>query len=484
MSESGKEWLLGLPGHTEFIALEEVVRLVMGGQLRETDLVKRIGEPWRAASEIPKLAAFFREAAGAAGSPGPITSIHAPQEPPRSASEILKAESPLRQSLLDRLAEIKAAPAPGRSDDSPPAPPRAEAPGPAGLKPMVAKYFSPSDLIRAASLSFEPRRLAVAGLLLVPLSTAWSVAGYLESIAGAGWLQGFLFLLAACLLLLGLSVTLTALAFVTRRQLEGVEYRVSGALEFAGINLLGALAYPVLALIPSLVALGLLWLLGLVRDSSTATAGALKVVFIVPMLLAFVAAGGAILYQLASLYVPAAMAVEGRDFRGALASVRSHLGHQAGRVVLHWLIVTVSAGVISAVCLGLTHLTLSLPDLVFGVPAGKEARAAYEVWRESGPALALYSGFAWGLGATLPVSLLSTLGVLSYLALRHPVTAPLASGRMDDTGFGDLQKTPRPAVSPMEATHPSDSRPASTTIRPPESREFPPQPPGPGGSAG
>src|SRR6185295_7561327 len=54
-----KEWMLGIPGHNELVALDDVLLLVRGGQLRPTDLVKKLGEPWRAANEVTELAPHF-----------------------------------------------------------------------------------------------------------------------------------------------------------------------------------------------------------------------------------------------------------------------------------------------------------------------------------------------------------------------------------------------------------------------------------------
>src|SRR5579872_2240235 len=56
-----KEWMLGIPGHNELVSLDAVLLLVRGGQLRPTDLVKKLGEPWRAANEVADLAPHFTD---------------------------------------------------------------------------------------------------------------------------------------------------------------------------------------------------------------------------------------------------------------------------------------------------------------------------------------------------------------------------------------------------------------------------------------
>ena len=45
-----KEWMPGLPGHKDWLTLEDILQLVGSGQLRSTDLVKKQGESWRTAN--------------------------------------------------------------------------------------------------------------------------------------------------------------------------------------------------------------------------------------------------------------------------------------------------------------------------------------------------------------------------------------------------------------------------------------------------
>jgi hypothetical protein len=143
-------------------------------------------------------------------------------------------------------------------------------------------------------------------------------------------------------------------------------------------------------------------------------------------------------------------------------------------VVLHWLIVTVAVGVISLVSVGLATVALHLPDLVWEQRVG---------WNGNlGVLLALYAGLAYGLGLTLPFSLLSTLGALSYVSLRHPVAAQLPLSPPDETGHGEF--VPPPPLSPMEATQPAEARPpsglaapaAGATTAPPSAESKPPAP--------
>src|SRR5688500_18224650 len=100
-----KEWMLGLPGHNEVVTLDDVLLLVKGGALRPTDLVKKLGEPWRAANEVPELTAHFggtapaappkekprpepsRESARKTVYPPPRITSRAEVKPPPSASD-------------------------------------------------------------------------------------------------------------------------------------------------------------------------------------------------------------------------------------------------------------------------------------------------------------------------------------------------------------------------------------------------------------
>jgi hypothetical protein len=246
------------------------------------------------------------------------------------------------------------------------------------------------------------------------------------------------------------------LAYLTRRQLEGKEYAVSELVAYGIANLKTALLYPVLAMFPSLVALGILWLLGALRNVGPGIASALRVAYIIPMFFAFLAVIGSLLFQLASMYIPAAAATEGEPFTGAVHAAWSNVRRQWGRVVLHWLIVTVAFGVIAFVCVELSVLTARLPEQIFPNPSDPRIWAS---WYQFERLFVLYEGLALGLGLTLPVSLFATLGTLSYLSLRHPASEQLSPAPMDETSGIGIQGS-RSGSSPMEATQPGETRPA------------------------
>jgi len=532
-----KEWMLGIPGHNELVTLDQVLLLVRGGQLRPTDLVKKLGEPWRAANEVGDLASHFTDGA-------PPTSSRPPAEPiPLKPSETARGGEPIR-STTDRVPRQMGGKTPDSSKSVPkikdPAPKAAEekpaedrapirsitsrippatssikeppkeapreaakaptppAPAPAvredvkaetkratvkdadadktdkisarsvarrelpkpppkpqpKIEPMAPKYYSPVDMLRCASFAFEPKRL----LFSMPVSAlmiVWFIGMYLGKAQG-GTSEILMSVVFTLILVFGLALLLIGLAFVTRRQLEGREYYFPEVLHYAVKSAVTGVVYPALSLVPSILSVGVLFLFRLLRNKSPGAAAALKIGYVFPMIFAFVAVLGALVYQLASMYVPAAAAVEGEGAWPSIQQAWNHLRRQWGRVVLHWLIVTVAFGVISAVFLGLAFFATELPELVFGVT---EDAAVMEAWAQFSGLKAIYNGLAYGVGMLLPISLLSTLGMLSYLSLRLPAGAQLSPSPMDDTS--GIQVGARGTRSPMESTNPSETRPAA-----------------------
>lgn len=518
-----KEWMLGLPGHNQVVRLEDVVLLVKGGQLRPTDLVKKLGQPWRAANETPELIPYFqpepsrRPSATAppapasparGGDPARSTTGSVPKaDRPRSVSpptSRIPARPPTARATarVERKPSTTAVPRP--SETAPPASASKEAPpaepGPEStdvpvlaktapparepsrpvpkpperprpvLEPMVGKYFSPVDLLRSASFAFEPLKLVLSAAFALPLATLLSVVFFLGRDARPGPAQA-LAVGGAGVVVFGLALALTALAYVTRRQIEGREYTIAEVLGYAKGQIRTAFLYPVLVLLPSGLALGVLWLLRFVRNASGGAAAALKALYGVPMVFAGIAVLGVFVYQIASMYVPAAAAVEGKGLAGSVQAAWTHMRHQWGRVVLHWLIVTVAFGVIAAVCLGLAALALELPEFVFGDPLAEGGVAVGEAWSRFDALFALYQGLAFGFGLTLPLSLLATLGTLSYLSLRHPASAPVGPSAFEETSGVALQAAAGLTPAPAEATLPAETRPAppdATRPAPPE----------------
>lgn len=526
-----KEWMLGIPGHNELCNLDQVLLLVRGGSLRPTDLVKKLGEPWRAANEVSELAPHFASA--------PPPPSYAPVEPiplkpneaqrgepirsttdritktgggkiPDSSKSIQKVDArgepvakssapapapaaeaqrgePIRTTTA-RVATVSSPPKAEAKSSPPQPPPPAPAPkeekkpdvpkgdpkgdtavrsarkpilpkpvskAPPTLEPMVQRYYSPVDMLRCASFAFEPKKLLYCAPSVL-LMTIWFV-GMNRSGWGAagGVIEGVIYIIFMATLVFGLAVHLTALAFVSRRQLEGRDYYVGEVVQYTTKSAASALVYPIAALSPSLLSLLILYLLGLARNRSTGMASTLRIGFLIPMIFAFVTVLGALIYQIASMYVPAAAAIEGEGLSGSARHVWNYVKRQWGRVVLHWLIVTVAFGVISAVCLGLAYYALQLPDMVFGVPDATIAQS----WNQFEGIQAVYRGIAYGLGMILPLSLLSTLGMLSYLSLRTPAGAQLSPSPMDDTS-GIAMASMSGSRPPGESTNPADTRPA------------------------
>lgn len=499
-----KEWMLGLPGHNELIKLDDVALLIRGGSLRSTDLVKKLGEPWKAAGEMPELESVFEEA-DAAGQAARAAKAAAPSADTRRATttdRASKSQSKPAESTRVSKPEVRPVPPPARPAEpasvkpvtarieAPPAKaepaavakPEEKTPPPVKpaekqarterikrevpkaprrvvvrIPPMVGKYYSPVDLLRSASLAFEPKKLLIALMAAVPLAIAGSL-GMAPRDEGPAAI--ILPLVALLILLFGLAFILTALAYVTRRQLEGEPYTLSEVIHWVGSNVVTAAVYPAV-MAPSGVAFAGLWALGLLRNRSTGVASFLKIAYFIPMLLSFVALLGIFVFQLGSMYIPAAGAVEGSGMSGTLRFAWNHVRRQWGRVVLHWLIVTVACGVITFVCLGIASLAVELPQFVFGPPPINDP-AIGEAWNNFAPLFLVYRGIAFGLGLVLPVSLLSTLGCLSYLAMRHPASAALAAeGGMDETSGAMVSPgSGRGSSGLLEATQPAETRPA------------------------
>jgi len=106
-----KEWMLGIPGHNELVSLEAVLLLVRGGQLRPTDLVKKLGEPWRAANEVTDLAQHFSDVPGQAIPKAVETVPPKPAESPRSSEPI--------RSTTDKVPRMQGGKAPDSSKSFP-----------------------------------------------------------------------------------------------------------------------------------------------------------------------------------------------------------------------------------------------------------------------------------------------------------------------------------------------------------------------------
>jgi hypothetical protein len=528
-----KEWMLGIPGHNELVNIDQVLLLVRGGSLRPTDLVKKLGEPWRAANEVSELAPHFSGVPPAAqGRPPqsdsvPLKANEARQgEPIRSTTDrVARTTSKIPDSTksmpkIDARSESNAVkPASKPIEEKPPdppkpseekspirtttarvatlsAPPKAEVKPPhleekkeekkprnegentdkisarnqrkrelpkpppkqePKIEPMVGKYYSPVDMLRSASFAFEPKKLLFCFPVVV-LMIIWSIGMHRSgSGTGGGVFEGVLFILFMAILVFGFALILTGLAFVSRRQCEGRDYYFGEVVHYTTKSAVTALVYPVVALVPSLVSLGILYLLGLAVNRSASMASTLKIGFILPMIFALITVLGALVYQVASMYVPAAAAVEGEGLSGSIRHAWDYVRRQWGRVVLHWLIVTVAFGVISAVCLGLSYFAIRLPEWLWDIE--RKDITIQNAWNQFAGLKAFYDGLAYGLGMMLPVSLLSTLGTLSYLSLRHPAGAQLSPSPMDDTS-GIAIGAMRGSHGPGESTNPSDTRPA------------------------
>lgn len=322
-----REWMLGLQGHQDLVSLDEVVLLIRGGQLRETDMVRRGEEPWRNAGEIADLQPFFRGETPKA-------------MPPGETDTLLQPSSTETHALPE-------------------------------VEPMLAKYFSPTDLLRAMTYALAPRKLLVSALIAVPAMVA---PVYLR-----WWL-------ALPILTYALVAAAILLAFLTRRQIEGKPALVGEAARHLARNGLSAIAIPLIGLVPGAACLAVLRILP-------------DLPFAIPFLVAMLVVASGILLQIATMTMSAGLAVESLPFGETAKSASYYLRTQTGRVLLHWFVISLVAYFAWRMGSQMLGLAYALPGVAQPHP--------------------LYAGIRDGLALVLPVSLFSTLSVLSFLILRQ-----------------------------------------------------------------
>ncbi len=440
--ELEKQWRVGIPEYQEAVSLEEVENLVREGRLKAADMVKRPNGMWQEAGTVNELAACF--------APPPAADIPAEEVPVTEdapAIDIPAEDVPATEDTppprVARFVHLKAGGA------SPAAPPQGaeEKPEPKRrfyrpVEPMAMRPFTTADLFRASDPAFQPKRLLLAAAIVIPAAALLGLGAYffweIQDRTGRAVLFWAEILVAA--LVVGLVTTM--LAFVTRRQLEGTGYTAREAFGHMGSNLDTALLYPVVTLLPLFAVLGGLWLVGIFRNLSSATASFLKLVYIFPMILGFMAVAAILFFQFAAIYIPSAAAAEAQKLGAALKTFWAAVGRQRGRAILQWLVMVVMTAVVGAVSLTLVLLAFHLPEAVFPLPDGPEESAAVHLgWSQFGWLFAVYKGLALGIGLVFPVSLFSTLGMISYLAIRVPAP-PARKKRPDPNAKTDVFPQP------------------------------------------
>jgi hypothetical protein len=422
-----KEWQLGLPGYADKVSLEEVVQLARDGKLRSTDLVKKTGEQWRATSEIPEIAAALapkpEESPGSEKKEeGKPAAAEAPKGEP-------KADAP-KKSRFSRLGSFKdqAVAAVEKAEES--ARKLAE-----NADPMAPREIATADLLPLAARAFEARRLLITLILVAPVCVLASLLGAIGDEVSKPFVRAFFDRAAVIVGACGAGVALTALGYVTRRQIEGKEYGISGTLRYAASNAVTGLVCPAL----SLAALLVLWTLGLFRNASGATATVLGILYFLPLALAVVAVLG---FLGPSMLLTAAAAVEGARLRAAIRSAFDHLWRQKARARQHLLMVVAAAGAVFLVFTGLGTFVIHLPERVFPELSPEKAVAVMRGWSSVAVVVSIYTGVVWGLALTPPVSALSMFGAIAYLSLRSapqaspPPPPPPAPAPSDKTDVG------------------------------------------------
>jgi len=568
MADSKREWMIGHQGHTGLLTVDEVATLIRGGQLREQEMVKRQGQPWRAAREVPELAAFFKnpghgsmtaaiqDAPAPEGQPiappppddrtilypapsvtpakqeakpaaaakpavvaerptrfrrlasyrgtdrkdAPKPAPSAPASPPPAAkggsappldvdvkgvveeAEKLSAESsasypaiketPTQAPTAEVASPSQAAAAPPAKVEPKPEPKpvpkqpsrramKAVAPPAPTLPPMTAKYYSPAELVRDTSLAFSMRKLATVSGILLP-------ALFLSSLLYMCWARWVtesprarevLNVIPHAILGLGACAVLAAATYSTRRELEraasgGLAVHLTRVLPGLAVIAAGAAGlYAVLR--------GVLWVLGWIRNLSVATAAILRFLEILPLLIAALAVATAVGGVLALAYGAAAAAVEGCTPMGGIKHLRSIARDQGRRLSMHAFIIAITVGASGFAC---HHLVFV--EIWPLIHANQPPLEIIAHWRGYWGLDALYErGLLTAVVWSLPVSLLGTMSVLSYCALRQPEGAQLAAtGRPDETSQNEAAAAERPAPSAMEQTTPSATRPGEEKV--------------------
>ncbi|MBI2901833.1 MAG: hypothetical protein HYY17_16735 [Planctomycetes bacterium] len=372
MSDPAKEWMLGLHGHEDLVGIEEVLRLVRGGQLRGTDMIRRVGEPWRAVAEIPELAAH----------------LAVPAERPASGRFARPSEKTARFRHS----------APGRNEGRP-EPPGRPTPRP-GFESLSARYFSPTDLMRAMTYVFQPSKLLLAAILLVPAWIAFSATRHAASrvLQAAGLMAAVVACCAAAI----------ALCYMTRRQVEGIPPRWREGVRHLLRNLGAALLLPLFAAVSLGIPMAALAAVASAGRSSETLTAVLRHAYLVPFLVGLLVVGVGTLFGLALMTVTPGLAVEGGSLRDAVRTSLYYARTQGGRLLLHGFVVAIACAATWHACawsLGLAH---ALPGVV-GIGMGNIpafTRAVTEGMRD-------------GLALAIPASVFATMSVLSYLILRQ-----------------------------------------------------------------
>ncbi len=353
-----------------------------------------------------------------------------------------------------------------------PAPP----PPPPPLDPLPAKYYSPADLVKHAALSFAPTKLVVCFASMLPFLL---LAGLVSFIAmkmmipddkGKAWIQdadaqawvmrivgGFSTLMTVYGALLALFVG----TLITRRQLESQGTPVGMMIRHVIRAAIGWIALPVVLGVFLIVFRGILYALRKLCGKNEGFNTLMEYLQVVPFVIAAVIVGVICIFWIALGYISAALAVESSTFVGAVKFARTTTRGHGSRLALHvfiMLIVALGAWELSAVLLGWIGAYSHL-----GRSGGLGAAL------RGGPNFSsvLYGPFYMSLGMMLPLSVVATLVVLSYAALRHPETTQITDGGPPDaTEPGEEKPEPTGPQSEGEATNPSATQPGGTKPEP------------------
>ncbi len=356
--------MVGLPDHPDLLSMEDLLRLIQLGQIRETDLIRRTGDTWHSAGDISELQESFSKG----GDPSrktrrrPLKSLP-PHEPPGNMPAVVSS----------------------RPEGS-----------------MEGKYYSPTDLLRAVSHGMAPRNLLVTVLFLFPaLSLVFILA---ENISSPLLRYPVLSLGVGC----GISFVTFVLSHITRSQIEGGDARVGWAIGWAFRHWWAVLSLPLLVLFPAVFFTGILYLLGIFSSSTESAASIVRSFYFVPVFAGLGLMGCFLFLEFLLMLVPSGMVIENESLASAFRNTRFYLRTQTGRFLFHWLVITVGCSVSYRIISYFIHRGFDFASDITG-----------QILPDGGKLDLIYSGLREGLSLTIPVSLFVTMSVLSFLVLRE-----------------------------------------------------------------
>lgn len=419
MNGSKREWMIGRQGHTGMLTIDELAGLIRAGQLREQEMVKRQGQPWKPAREVPELAAYFGGAV-----PGGVPEERTIMFPPPVAAAP-PAPAPEPEPEPAPGPDRSATPPVGRVEEPTPLPmPAVSAAPPAKKKVEEPTYKWPSDpppsrdaaaggdFLGDVAIAFNFKQLGAVLGLLFPAFFLASLITYPVVRIETEWIRDFMIRVPQAIFGAGFLAAFTVAVCMARRRLDGSATPLSADVVRVAPSVFGIAIAAVLAYMVFWTGL---WILGWIRNWGVGSAAMLRFLQIIPILVAGLAVATKIAGMVGAMYAGAAAAVESTS-GSAMKRVQAIAKTAGGRLVVHAFGIVAVVGLTGAVCQYLVQdelwplLDTKPPDTV------DVQRHWHEYWW---PVKSLYKdGLLLAAAFALPVSLAATLSMLSYRVLR------------------------------------------------------------------